>query len=76
MLCLVDGRLTAFGYHWSAYATVLVASGFADVTAAVAAGRRRAVGRTSLCVVLAAAVAWSFACALELAASSSNVSCV
>jgi len=57
------------GYHFSAYALVLVGSGVADVVASVSVWRRRgSPGRNSLCLVMLAAAVWSFAYALELAA--------
>jgi diguanylate cyclase (GGDEF)-like protein/PAS domain S-box-containing protein len=56
-------------YHISFYVAVLIASGAADVAAAVGVWRRRgSPGRNSLCVVMLATAAWSFAYALELSA--------
>ena len=56
-------------YHVSFYAAVLIASGAADVAAAIGVWRRRgSPGRNSLCVAMLATAAWSFAYALELAA--------
>lgn len=56
-------------YHVSFYAVVLIASGAADVAAAIGVWRRRGnPGRNSLCVAMLAVAAWSFAYALELSA--------
>jgi diguanylate cyclase (GGDEF)-like protein len=57
-------------YHISFYAAVLIASGAADLAAAFGVWRRRgSPGRNSLCVVMLATAAWSFAYALELSAT-------
>src|SRR5690348_2680620 len=56
-------------YHVSFYAAVLIASGAADVAAAIGVWRRRgSPGRNSLCVAMLATAVWSFAYALELSA--------
>ncbi len=58
-------------YHVSFYAAVLIASGAADVVAALVVSRRRgSPGRNSLCVAMVATAVWSFAYALELSAMS------
>jgi diguanylate cyclase (GGDEF)-like protein len=60
-------------YHVSLYAAVLIASGAADVAAALGVWRRRgSPGRNSLCVAMVAAAVWSFAYALELSAMSTG----
>ena len=57
-------------HHLSAYAVVLVASGVADIAAALTVWRWRGrVGRASLCAVLLAAAVWCLAYALELLGS-------
>jgi diguanylate cyclase (GGDEF)-like protein len=65
--------MRAASYHVSFYAAVLIASGAADVVAAVGVWRRRgSPGRNSLCVVLLAVAVWSFAYALELSAATTS----
>jgi diguanylate cyclase (GGDEF)-like protein/PAS domain S-box-containing protein len=60
-------------YHFSFYAAVLIVSGAADVLAALGVWRRRgSPGRNSLCVAMVATAVWSFAYALELAATSTG----
>ena len=55
-------------YRLSLFVVLLAVSGFADLAAAASVWRERdSPGRNSLCVVLIAAAAWSFAYALELA---------
>ena len=57
-------------HHLSAYVIVLVASGVADIAAALSVWRWRGrVGRASLCAVLLAAAVWCLAYALELLGS-------
>lgn len=57
------------GYHLSAYAVLLLASGAATVAAAFGVWRRGdSPGRRPLCVALLAAALWSVTYALELAA--------
>ena len=65
--------MRAAGYHVSFYAVVLIASGVADVAAAIGVWRRRGnPGRNSLCVAMLATAVWSFAYALELAAPTTS----
>jgi diguanylate cyclase (GGDEF)-like protein/PAS domain S-box-containing protein len=60
-------------YHVSLYAAILIASGAADIAAALGVWRRRgSPGRNSLCVAMVAAAVWSFAYALELSAMSTG----
>ncbi len=60
-------------YHVTFYAAILIASGAADLAAAVGVRRRRGnPGRNSLCVAMVAAAVWSFAYALELSATSTG----
>ena len=62
--------------HLSAYVVVLVASGVADIAAALSVWRRRGrVGRASLCAVLLAAAVWCVAYALELGRRAIVVCC-
>jgi hypothetical protein len=64
-------RLAA--YQISFYAAVLIASGAADLAAAVGIWRRRgSPGRNSLCVAMLATAVWSFAYALEVSATSTG----
>src|SRR5215467_8580144 len=57
-------------YHVTFYAALLIATGAADVAAAIGVRRRRGnPGRNSLCVAILATAAWSFAYALELSAA-------
>lgn len=65
--------MRAAQYHVSFYAAVLIAVGTADFAAAIAVWRRRgSPGRNSLCVVMLATAAWSFAYALELSAPTTS----
>jgi diguanylate cyclase (GGDEF)-like protein len=58
-------------YHVTVYAALLIASGAADVAAALGVWRRRGrPGRNALCVAMLATAVWSFAYALELSATS------
>ena len=61
------------GYHVSFYAAVLIASGAADVAAAIGVWRRRGnPGRNALCIAMLAVAVWSLAYALELSAPTTN----
>src|SRR5438477_11092981 len=60
-------------YHVSFYAALLIASGAADVGAAIGVWRRRgSPGRNSLCVAMLATAVWSLAYALELSAPTTS----
>ncbi|HYB31746.1 MAG TPA: histidine kinase N-terminal 7TM domain-containing protein, partial [Solirubrobacteraceae bacterium] len=65
--------MRAAGYHISFYAALLIATGAADVAAAIGVLRRRGnPGRNSLCVAMLATAVWSFGYALELAAPTTS----
>jgi diguanylate cyclase (GGDEF)-like protein/PAS domain S-box-containing protein len=65
--------MPASTYHVSFYAGVLIASGAADVAAAIGIWRRRGnPGRNSLCVAMLATAVWSFFYALELSAPTTS----